>query len=75
MFSIKAFGKLLVDPKTLGWEHSKTNFKKCFQKPWSSSYSTEMFSKMVLELDMEEKGVGSFIKKRHWWFFVIARNN
>jgi hypothetical protein len=45
MSSIKAFGKLQVEPKTLGWEHSR----KCFQKPWSSVYSTEMFSKMVLD--------------------------
>jgi hypothetical protein len=27
MFSIKAVGKLLVEPKTLGWEHSKKNFE------------------------------------------------
>jgi hypothetical protein len=32
MVSIKAFGKLLVEPKTLGWEHSKKNVEKCFLK-------------------------------------------
>jgi hypothetical protein len=77
MFSIKAFGKLLVEPKTLGWEHSRKSFRKYFQKPWSNVNSTEMFSKMVfgqMELIMKEGGVGGFIK-RHWCFFVVARNN
>jgi hypothetical protein len=32
MFSIKAFGKLLVEPKTLGWGHSKKNFENVFKK-------------------------------------------
>jgi hypothetical protein len=49
LISSKAFGKLLVEPKTLGWEHSRKKIQKCFQKPWSSIYSTEMFSKMVLD--------------------------
>jgi hypothetical protein len=49
MVSIKAFGKLLVEPKILGWEHSQKSFRNCFQKPWSSVYSIEMFSKMVLD--------------------------
>jgi hypothetical protein len=31
MVSIKAFGKLLVEPKTLGWEHSKKNFENVFK--------------------------------------------
>jgi hypothetical protein len=41
----------------------KQKFQKCFRKPWSSTYLTEMFSKMVLdqkELGMEEKGVVVF---------------
>jgi hypothetical protein len=41
LVSSKALGKLLVEPKTLGWEHSKKSFEnlgvvstplKCFQK-------------------------------------------
>jgi hypothetical protein len=47
MISTKVFGKLVVEPKTLGWEHSPERFWKCFQKPWSSIYSTEMFSKWI----------------------------
>jgi hypothetical protein len=27
----------------------KDKFRKCFQKPWSGIYSTEIFSKMVLD--------------------------
>jgi hypothetical protein len=45
MISVKVFGKFVVEPKTLGWEHSPERFRKCFRKPWSSIYSTEMFSK------------------------------
>jgi hypothetical protein len=45
MISIKVFGKLVVEPKTLGWEHSPEIFRKCLQKPWSSLYSNEMFPK------------------------------
>jgi hypothetical protein len=45
MVSIKVFGKLVVEPITLGWGQSLERFRKCFQKPWGSTYSTEMFSK------------------------------
>jgi hypothetical protein len=45
MVSIKVFGKLVVEPKTLGWGHSPEKLRKCFRKPWGSTYSTEMFSK------------------------------
>jgi hypothetical protein len=41
MVSIKVFGRLVVEPKTLGWEHSPERF----QKPWSSLYSIEMSPK------------------------------
>jgi hypothetical protein len=51
-----------VEPKTLGWEHSKKKFENVFQKPWSSSYSTEMFSQMVLD-------IGRWTRRtRKWWF-------
>jgi hypothetical protein len=76
MVSIKVIGKLVVELKTLGWENSGKSFEKCFQKPWSSNYSTEMFSKWFWtnEVGHGRKGVGGFIK-RHWCFFVVARNN
>jgi hypothetical protein len=63
LISNKALGRLLVEPKTLGWGTLKEKFRKCFRKPWCSIYSIEMFSKMVLdqkELGMEEKGVVVF---------------
>jgi hypothetical protein len=59
LISNKALGRLLVEPKTLGWEHSKKSFEnlgvvltplKCFQKWfWTKK-----------ELGMEEKGVVVF---------------
>jgi hypothetical protein len=74
MISIKVFGKLVVEPKTLGWENSWKSFKN--GKPWSSIYSTELFSKWFWTngVGYARKGVGGFIK-RHWSFFVVARNN
>jgi hypothetical protein len=41
----------------------KEKFLKCLRKPWSSIYSTEMFSNVVfgqMEMIMEDKGVGGF---------------
>jgi hypothetical protein len=66
-----------VEPKTLGWEHSKEKFRKCFRKPWSSIYSTEMLSKMVfgqMEMIMEEKGVVVF-KGKDIGDYVFTRGN
>jgi hypothetical protein len=57
LISSKAFGKPLVEPKTQG------KFRKCFQKPWSSTYSTEMFSKMVWTNEVGHEGI------RCWWFY------
>jgi hypothetical protein len=31
MSSIKAFGEPIVEPKTLGWEHSKKIFENVFE--------------------------------------------
>jgi hypothetical protein len=60
MVSIKVFGKLVVEPKTLGWENSQKKFQKWFRKPWSSIYSTEMFSKWFWTngVGYGRKGVG-----------------
>jgi hypothetical protein len=52
-----------VQPKTLGWEHSPEKLRKCFQKPWGSTYSTEMFSKGILTSEVGHGGRGS------WWFY------
>jgi hypothetical protein len=41
----------------------KENFRKCFRKPWSSIYSTELFMKMVLyywRWELKEKEFVSF---------------
>jgi hypothetical protein len=45
MVSIKAFEKLLVEPKTLGLGTLKEKILKFFQKPWGSIYFIEIFSK------------------------------
>jgi hypothetical protein len=49
LVSSKALGIPLVEPRTLGWEHSRRIFENVFQKPWGSIYSTQMFSKMDLD--------------------------
>jgi hypothetical protein len=65
MISIKVFGKLVVEPKTLGLGilFGKI-FEKCFQTPWSSCYSIEMFTNGFInrKLDMGGEGVGKFLK-------------
>jgi hypothetical protein len=49
LISSNAVGKLLVEPKTLGWGNTlEKYFKRVFEKPWISIYSTEMFSKGFL---------------------------
>jgi hypothetical protein len=45
MVSIKAFGKLLVEPKTLGWEHSKVNFEYVFENLGVASTPMKYFIK------------------------------
>jgi hypothetical protein len=61
MVSIKVFGKLVVEPKTLGLGILSG---KDFKKPWSSCYSIEMFTNgfINMELDMGDGGVGGFMK-------------
>jgi hypothetical protein len=59
LISNKAFDKPSSGAKTLGSGNTQRKFIKCFQKPWDSSYPTEMFSKMVLT-KMEDKGDGGF---------------
>jgi hypothetical protein len=45
MFSIKASRKLLVEPKTLGWEHSKKNFENVFKNLGVVSAPLKCFQK------------------------------
>jgi hypothetical protein len=75
MVSIKVFGKLLVEPKTLGWENSQKSFKNVFENPGVVFTPLKCFkSGFGTKWDMEEEGAGGFVK-RHWCFFVVARNN
>jgi hypothetical protein len=60
LISNKALGKLLVEPKTLGWEHSKKSFENVFENLGVVYTPLKCFQKMgfgQMELDMEEKGV------------------
>jgi hypothetical protein len=76
MVSIKVFGKLVVEPKTLGWEHSPERFRIFFENLGVVSTPLKCFQMYFwqVKLDMKKEGVGGFIK-RHWCFFVVARNN
>jgi hypothetical protein len=57
-----------VEPKTLGWEHSKRIFEDVFENLGVVSTPLKCFQKNgfgQMEMIMEEKGVGGFYK-RHW---------
>jgi hypothetical protein len=47
LVSNNAFDKLSSGAKTLGLGTLKESFQKCFRKPWGSTYSTEVISKMI----------------------------
>jgi hypothetical protein len=68
MVSIMVFGKLLVEPKTLGWENSQKSFEndfenlgvvstplKCFLNDFGTNGNWDM---EVKELVVLEKGIG-----------------
>jgi hypothetical protein len=77
MISIKVFGKLLVEPKTLGWENSRKSFENGFENLGVVSTALKCFLNDFWDkwkLGYGRKGVGSF-RKRHWCFFVVARSN
>jgi hypothetical protein len=60
MSSIKTFGKLLVEPKTLGWEQSKKDFENVFENLGVVSTSLNFFQK-----GFGTNGVGKW-RKRRW---------
>jgi hypothetical protein len=62
MFSIKSFGKLLVEPKTLGWEHSRKNFENVFEYLGVVSTPLKCFQKWFWTNGVGHGG------KRSWWF-------
>jgi hypothetical protein len=65
-----------VEPKTVGWENSRKSFENGFENLGVVSTPLKCFLNDfgTNGLDYGRKGVGGFIK-RHWCFFVVARNN
>jgi hypothetical protein len=49
LVSSKALGKPLVEPKTLGWEHSKRNFENVFENLGVVSTTLKCFQKWFLD--------------------------
>jgi hypothetical protein len=76
MISIKAFGKLVVEPKTLGWENSRKSFENGFENLGVVTTPLKCFPSGFgqMEFGMEGKELVVLLK-RHWCFFVVARNN
>jgi hypothetical protein len=76
MISIKIFGKLVVEPKTLGWENSRKSFENGFENLGVVSTPLKYFLNGFGQMgfDYGRKGVGGFLK-RHWCFFVVTQNN
>jgi hypothetical protein len=60
LISNKALGKLLVEPKTLGCEHSKKSFENVFENIGVVSTSMKYFQKCF-----EQRWLW---KKKEWWF-------
>jgi hypothetical protein len=56
--------KLVVEPKTLGWEHSLEDFERVFENLGVVTTPLKCFSKgfINMELDLGDKGVGGFMK-------------
>jgi hypothetical protein len=64
MVSIKVLEKLVVEPKTLGWENSRESFENAFENLGVVSTPLKCFQRIFgkMELDMGAKCVGGFIK-------------
>jgi hypothetical protein len=67
LISNKALGKLLVELKTLGWEHSKKSFEFFFENLGVVSTPLKCFQKWFWTNGVGQGGKrsGGF-KKRHW---------
>jgi hypothetical protein len=64
LISSKAVGKLLVEPKTLGWGNTLgKDFKRVFKNLGVVSTPLKCFPK-----DFWDKGKNGFRKERSWWF-------
>jgi hypothetical protein len=63
MISIKVFGKLVVEPKTLGWENSRKSFENGFEN--LGVVSTPL--KCLLK-DFWDKWKLGDMGERSWWF-------
>jgi hypothetical protein len=59
-----SLGKLVVEPKNLGWEISRESFENVFKNLRVVSSPLKCFQRIFgkMELDMGAKGVGGFIK-------------
>jgi hypothetical protein len=55
LVSNNAFDKPASGAKTLGLGTLYEGLQKCFRKPWGSNYPTEVISKMVFFVKMEDK--------------------
>jgi hypothetical protein len=63
----KALGKLLVEAKTLGWEHSKKSFKNVFENLGVVYTPLKCFQKWFWTKGVRHGGKRVVVlKKRHW---------
>jgi hypothetical protein len=75
MVSIMVFGKLLVEPKTLGWEDSRKSFENGFENLGVVSTPLKCFLKDFGKWNWDMEGRSWWFYKRHWCFFVVAQSN
>jgi hypothetical protein len=68
LISNKALGKLLVEPITLGWKHSKKSFENVFENLGVVLTPLKCFQKWFWTKGVGHGGrrCGGFQKKRHW---------
>jgi hypothetical protein len=62
MISIEVFGKLVVEPKTLGWENSRKGFENGFENLGVVSTPLNYFLN-----DFGTNGTWD-MEERSWWF-------